>query len=823
MRSILDSYLKDCPAQYANENGKPMYKWENVTTKLSDIDTTKLHYVNFDSISSHLIVIDFDLKDENGNKSKELNIAAASKFPPTYAEFSKSGAGLHLHYIYDGDVTELSNIYDEDIEIKKYTGNSSLRRKLTSCNSIEIAHISSGLPLKEDVKRMLNTEIIENSNTLKRTILKCLKKEVHPDTTSNVHFIKDILDKAYESGNHYDVSDISPLVRDFALMSSHQSIHCYDVWKEMKFVSKDIEDKLAAESEAPIGIFDCEVFPNFWCLCAKKYHEEIWDVLINPRPAEVEAVVNKYRLIGYNNLKYDNNICYVAINGYNNEQIYNVSNKLINGTDEEKRMYSFKSSKSISYTDIYDFASKKQSLKKWEVQLHLTHKECKYDWDKPLPYDKWNEVVEYCKNDVRATEGLFDFKKIQADYIAREMLVKAAEASGCPACMNDTTNNLTEKIIFQGNKHPQDQFNYPDLSKIFPGYEFVDGKNMYRGINVSRGGYVFARPGYYGFAKTFDVRSMHPNSLIALNLFGDYYTGRFKSLVDVRAALKVDDLEFVKNALGGIFAGLIDNASEETIAGLAQALKIAINAVYGLTSATFGNAFNDISRNFNNIVALRGALFMKTLQDEVESMGYTVIHIKTDSIKVANPDERIEKFIFEFGKKYGYNFEVEDVFEKLILFDKANILEKLIDGTWQTVGSQYSEPYVKKTLFTHEELEFNDLIQTKGVKSPYKMYLNFNEKNPDIENLTFIGANGNFVPIREGYGGGDLVKSKPDGKLEFVQGSKGYKWQDAELARECPMDVIDMKYYDNLVEEAIKGIEKFVPFEELMNEKEIAA
>ena len=86
---------------------------------------------------------------------------------------------------------------------------------------------------------------------------------------------------------------------------------------QKEFVSKDIEDKLAAESEAPIGIFDCEVFPNFWCLCAKKYHEEIWDVLINPTPAEVEAVVNKYRLIGFNNLKYDNNICYVAINGYN--------------------------------------------------------------------------------------------------------------------------------------------------------------------------------------------------------------------------------------------------------------------------------------------------------------------------------------------------------------------------------------------------------------------------------------------------------------------------------------------------------------------------
>ena len=86
MRSILDSYLKDCPAQYANESGKPMYKWENVTTKLSDIDTTKLHYVNFDSISSHLIVIDFDLKNcKNVPKLIEEYVFYYNNERPSYA------------------------------------------------------------------------------------------------------------------------------------------------------------------------------------------------------------------------------------------------------------------------------------------------------------------------------------------------------------------------------------------------------------------------------------------------------------------------------------------------------------------------------------------------------------------------------------------------------------------------------------------------------------------------------------------------------------------------------------------------------------------
>ena len=66
-------------------------------TKLFQIDTSRLHYVR---VPENHIVIDFDLKDEDGNKSAELNISAASKWPPTYAEFSKGGAGIHLHYIF---------------------------------------------------------------------------------------------------------------------------------------------------------------------------------------------------------------------------------------------------------------------------------------------------------------------------------------------------------------------------------------------------------------------------------------------------------------------------------------------------------------------------------------------------------------------------------------------------------------------------------------------------------------------------------------------------------------------------------------------------
>ena len=91
-----DLYSK-CPAQYATKTETPSRKWEDVKTTLDKLDVKRLHYVK---LPENHIVIDFDIKDSQGNKCLEKNIEAASKWPPTYAEISKSGCGVHLHYIY---------------------------------------------------------------------------------------------------------------------------------------------------------------------------------------------------------------------------------------------------------------------------------------------------------------------------------------------------------------------------------------------------------------------------------------------------------------------------------------------------------------------------------------------------------------------------------------------------------------------------------------------------------------------------------------------------------------------------------------------------
>ena len=444
--SIFDKECGEYPAQYATSKGTPTKKWDNVTTTLNDINTSELHYVK---VPENHIVIDFDIPDENGEKSLEKNVEEASKWPPTYAEFSKSGKGVHLHYIYTGDPKKLSAIYSDHIEVKVYSGKSSLRRKLTKCNNLPIAKISSGLPLKGEDK-VVNFEAIKTEKGIRTLIKKNLKKEIHPGTKPSIDFIYKILDDAYKSDLKYDVSDMKPAVLSFAASSTHQADYCIKLVNKMQFKSEEPSLPVGSRPEDRIVFYDVEIFPNLF-LVNWKYEGEKSPVvrMINPKPAEIEELL-KYKLVGFNCRRYDNHMLYARLMGYNNLQLFNLSQKIIT---EGKGF--FGEAYNISYTDVYDFAAKKQSLKKWEIELGIHHQELGLPWDQPVPEERWVEVAEYCDNDVIATEAVFN--ELKGDFMAREILADLAGMT-----VNDTTNTLTTRIIFGKERHPN--LVYTDLA-----------------------------------------------------------------------------------------------------------------------------------------------------------------------------------------------------------------------------------------------------------------------------------------------------------------------------------------------------------------------
>lgn len=449
--SIFDKECADCLAQYGSKKETPSKKWEDVTTKLSDLDTSKLHYVQ---VPINHIVIDFDIPDEKGNKCLEKNIEAASKWKPTYAEFSKSGSGVHLHYIYTGDPDKLSRMYDEHIEIKVFKGNSSLRRKLSKCNSLPISTISSGLPLKGDEK-VVEFSVLTNEKALRTLIKKNLNKEYHSATKPSIDFIFKNLEDAYNSGMKYDVSDMHNAVLAFAMQSTNQADYCVKLVSKMHFKSEEASDPSTSYDDKPIVFFDTETFPNLFLIVWKFEGEDKPVVkMINPKPEEVEDFI-KMKLVGFNNRRYDNHMLWAAMMGYSNEELYKLSQRLISSKKGDKNNGTFSQAFSLSYTDIYDFAAKKQSLKKWEIELDIHHQELGLPWDQPVPEDMWEKVADYCINDVIATEAVFNHCK--GDWTARQILADLADMTE-----NDTTNSLTTRIIFGKEKHPK--LIYTDLA-----------------------------------------------------------------------------------------------------------------------------------------------------------------------------------------------------------------------------------------------------------------------------------------------------------------------------------------------------------------------
>lgn len=780
--SIFDEACLGMPAQYASDAGIPSKVWADVDTTLADLDTSRLHFVR---IPENHIVIDFDLRNPNGEKDLDASVNEASKWPPTYAEVSKSGQGLHLHYIYVGDPTDLAPEYAPGIEIKHYTGKASLRRRRTLCNNHLIAEISSGLPLKD--AKMISDNVVKTERGLRTLIGRNLRKEIHPGTKPSIDFIAHILQEAFDNGLDYDVSDTYPDILAFAASSTHQSATCIRVAQGMKLVGGDNYEVASLTSDAPLVFFDVEVYPNLFIVCWKAEHSDTVVKMINPTPSQIEDLLTQ-RLVGFNNRRYDNHILYGRLLGYSEEELYNLSSAIVGGMSATSPL--FPAAYGLSYADVYDFSSKKQGLKKFMIELGIHHSELDIPWDQPVDESLWDTIVEYCSNDVVATQAVFEARA--EDWNARLIL---SQLSGLTP--NHSTQTHTARIIFGSDKDPQARFNYFNLAETFPGYVYDAGESSYMGEVVGEGGYVYAEPGAYSNVTVLDVASMHPTSLVELDAFGPY-TPKFQALMDARLAIKRGDLELAKTYLDGKLEPFL----EGDLAGLSYALKIVINIVYGLTSAKFKNPFNDV-RNKDNWIAKRGALFMIALKHAVQERGAQVVHIKTDSIKIPNATPEILDFVCEFGRQYGYTFEVENVYDRFCLVNDAVYIAREGDH-WSAVGAQFKHPYVFKTLFSGEPTTFDDICEIRNVQQG-TMYL----ETPD--GLVHVGRTGAFVCVTDGY---SLYRVKDD-KQFAVTGTKGYLWITRALAvqRETEGTLsVDYSFYEALAQQAVETIKKFTPF-----------
>lgn len=884
--SIFDETYKDCLAQYEQDNKEhPLrYAWSNCKTTLKDLDTSKVHYVMG---PKNLIFLDFDKRGPNGEKDLEENLRVASKFPRTYAEVSKSGGGVHLFYIYTGgDPDKLSRILEDNVEVKVPKGGTSIRRKLTLCNNLPIAEISSGLPFKEEkVNTMVDWEGFKNEQELRKFIAKCILKKHHGYTRPEVNFIYKGLEEAYQKGFTYDVRDLQNDIFGFASNSTNSAQYCMELVSRMHFCSKDVEEKEDNATEeykkAPIIFLDCEIAPSarqalnagtklyddcpedtpaLFLIEWKYQGDDDVKVMCNPTAREVEKLF-RYRIIAHNGINYDSNMLYAATQGYTQEELYNLSKKLTDKNKEVQKRAKFSQARHLFYADTLEYPTEKIGLKKWEIKLGIDHQEWDRDWDQPVPKDQWDKFEGYCKNDVVSLEAVFN--ATHNDFVAKEMLVDLVPGSS----MIDSTNSISTRFVkgdadhlelvytdFTTGKQYGDgvPFEMPIISKEeydkigddwtgvtpinnnqFPGYHLVDigdpkgPHNFFRGIDIGRGGYVYSNPGMYGRCVTKDSASHHPSSIEQLNLFGKQ-TKRYSDLKKARYAIKHKDFNSVRNMFDGKLAKYFTGSEEQlksNAKAVSTAFKLILNAFYGMTSSPNDYFEAKDPRNINNIVALRGAMVLKIIQDEVEARGFKVAHVKTDSIKIANPTDEILDYVVKRGHDYGYTFETEHTWNRLCLIDDAQFIglhdydDPDSPFAWDATGKKFQVPYIYKSLFTHEPITFEDMCETFTVNAG-ALHLVFDE-GTDKEVDKYIGRVGQFTPVLTGKGA-HLYRVN-EGKRYAASGSTNketkerYDWLESkEVVNNHLEGIINKSFYISKCNDAIDTLNKFGNYDQFV-------
>ena len=96
---------------------------------------------------------------------------------------------------------------------------------------------------------------------------------------------------------------------------------------KIHFKSDDYSDSID-DNSLPISFFDVEVYPNLFVVCYKYKDDENnkYPVIkmINPIKEDIEKILS-LRSIGFNCRQYDNHIVYARLLGYNNFELFKLS------------------------------------------------------------------------------------------------------------------------------------------------------------------------------------------------------------------------------------------------------------------------------------------------------------------------------------------------------------------------------------------------------------------------------------------------------------------------------------------------------------------
>lgn len=442
-------------------------------------------------------------------------------------------------------------------------------------------------------------------------------------------------------------------------------------------------------------LYDCEVFLYDWVFVFKELDTQEYHIFYN-NGAELTKYVRQSNAIfgGFNNKHYDNYIIKGVSVGLDNETLKEISEYLVGGYNGWQLPY-FNGSIKFDSFDLRDDMSLSLSLKSIEGHLGLPIVESSVDFDiqRALTQTEVEEVIKYCKNDVDATEVLYN---LRLDYLNTK--VELGDMRNIPeetslACTNA---GIVAKYLNAIKKPRTDgrDYVYPNnINKQYVPNEVFDFFNQIRNFNISEeelfkkkleinindvlciirwGGIHGSKKRYYLIAsdniiiQNRDVKSLYPSLAI-------YYDYMSRNCADSTAFVDTYKTRMEAKA----------NHNKK----VAKTLKLPLNTYTGAMENQYNDLYDPIKPRS---IRITGQILVTELVNHIsqECKTFNLINLNTDGFAYSVDKKELallDSICKEWEQRTKLNLEIDNI-KEIYVKDVNNLLIIMDDGSVKTVG-----------------------------------------------------------------------------------------------------------------------------------------
>lgn len=462
-------------------------------------------------------------------------------------------------------------------------------------------------------------------------------------------------------------------------------------------------------------VFDMEVFPDWWCMVYTN-PDDMSDLKVltseTPRYKEIlQALIIKRCLIGFNIKGYDLRILNGIMHSCDPYRLYKLSKAIIETHDESDPFNNYTFWNKFNFSDLFD-DWRFGSLKEFESNVGMSIKESEISFDREnLKPEEKEEIIKYCKHDVKATVKLLEYRR---DYIdSKKMLssmfniplAKALKSTNAKLCAiilgaEPKKRPLVTKFTIPSKVENYIRTNLPEEVVAL----FEELNDDAKEVRLFNNNIVFGIGGIHSVysenivTKTddtstlmnIDVTSYYPNLMMKFGYMSRNVSDpdMYKTIYNLRVDLKKQAGEEAK------LNGKSDKWKE--LNSKQNALKLILNTTYGAIKNKYNALYDEYQASS---LCYLGQLLLASLANKIfTNTGAIIIQTNTDGIliKVANDKiDDVKELVKEWELLTGFSMEY-DYIKMFFQRDVNNYIE---------VTDNPKKPYKLKGKWTNQAEE----------------------------------------------------------------------------------------------------------------------